>query len=220
MFGRYAFSAASIAGQAPVIYVLELTENIELLASPSIAGGFAVAIDENATLNNTDAETDVFYFGNVDAVFSVDATINANAGFVIAQTDNIGLEDTLSITAQFAGSISEAFTALDILSSGSTFFFGIDEILIPTDARSISADFSLTPIENVNISDARGVIAHFSINRNEAFALTEHLEQHGWIKIPDTQNANWQAINDAQTAGWTSINDAQTPGWTPIQDEQ
>jgi len=98
--------------------------------------------------------------------------------------------------------------------------FTINENTNLADSSMANSGFTFFPIENVTLLDSPTITAQFVVAENEAFAINTHLEVHGWIKIPDHQNANWQAINDTQTANWTPVDDAQTPNWVNIFDKQ
>lgn len=220
MFGRYAISSASFAGQSGNAFILSLTEDISLADSQAIIAGFVASQAEGTTLNNADSEQAIYYFGNVDAIFTIADTRSVTAQFAASRTENLTVGDTVTIAAQFQGSVTEAIESLDSALFGIAYFDSVTESLVCTDTRTIAAGFVSFPTENVGSLDQLSILAQFVVSRNEVFSLSTHLEVHGWIKIPDTQVPNWQTINDGQTPNWTPINDAQTPGWVPIQDEQ
>ena len=97
--------------------------------------------------------------------------------------------------------------------------------------------------------DTRAVTARFIIAKNEVIALAESFVTHGWLKVPDTQNAGWTNVNNigytyrfammfggapiaavpfsAITSApepvrkvWDNVDDAQTTVWTDIPDKQ
>lgn len=220
MFGRYAISSASFAGQSGNAFILSLTEDISLADSQAIIAGFVASQAEGTTLNNADSEQAIYYFGNVDAIFTIADTRSVTAQFAASRTENLTVGDTVTIAAQFQGSVTEAIESLDSALFGIAYFDSVTESLVCTDTRTIAAGFVSFPTENVGSLDQLSILAQFAVARDEAFAVAVHLETFGWIKIPDGQVPNWLAISDGQTPNWTDINDAQSPGWVPVQDAQ
>lgn len=329
MFGQSAFAQVPFATKAGTVFSATVAENFSALDSPAYTAGFPLSITEPTTLNNTDSEQDVFYFGNVDAVisdadsstqqsafkqsltenftsgdsstqsstflqsltepFTSSESETANAGFASAITEpftsgdsstqssaflqsltepftssetesiaaqfaaaiqeNFNPTDIIAITAQFAGSITEALTSLETAVIGSAYFFTQNENTGLTDAYGVNASVYFSLTEGAFLLDAPAITAQFAGSVNEIIALAEHLEQHGWIKIPDAQNANWMAVTNVSYTHefgmlfggspisavpissiadreevvrkkWTPIADAQTPNWKPIKDDQ
>ena len=146
MFGRYAISQAPFAGQSGNFFALSLTENVNLADAYTATSTSSASITEAITVNNTDAQQDVFYFGNVDAVFAVADTNAVNSAFYFAQTEPVTLTDTQTVTAAFPATQSENITLDDSSTQTSTFGQAITEDFTLDDTPSYAGVLCLSLI--------------------------------------------------------------------------
>jgi hypothetical protein len=249
MFGQSAYAQAPFASKAGAIYTTTILESASLGDSELFYAGFVESITEPATLNDANAEQDIFYFGNSDAVVASADIGSISAQYINAITETLTSSEAEHITAQFAGSITEALTSLESSIIGSAYTFTTNENTGITEAYVASATLYAALIETFTSTDTPKINANFVVFENEAMALMESLNVHGWVKIYSARNANWNnvevvtythqaammlggspfavapfaALSDNRgtvKAPWYTIQNTQNANWSDIPDAQ
>lgn len=198
MFGRYTFSKAPFAGQGSNAYALSLTEDASL---GDVATAYAMFTDnpiEAMTSEDTNAEHSVYYFGNVDDMYTAQDTTDIDVNYPASFSDGVTCDSTIGITAQFAGTITEALASLTTIEIGSAYFDTYNENFTITDDPTITQAVDRSISEGLSVASSEGIIAHFVVSRSDAMEIAVHLETFGWIKIQTHTDSNWVPVQDAQ----------------------
>ena len=198
MFGRYTFSKAPFAGQGSNAYALSLTENASLGDAATAYAMFTDNPIEVMTSEDTNAEHSVYYFGNVDDIFTSQDTLDIDVNYPASFSDGVTCDSTIGITAQFAGPIDEAIASLTTIEIGSAYFDTYTENFTITDDPTITQAVDRSISEGLSVASSEGIIAHFVVSRSDAMEIAVHLETFGWIKIQTHTDSNWVPVQDAQ----------------------
>ena len=198
MFGRYAISKAPISGQGSNAYFLSLTEDAALANAESDNFSYPTSITEHLTSEDTNAEHSVYYFGNVDSVFTSQDVSDIDVNYPVSVSDGVTCDETVGISAQFAGTVDEAVASLETFTGGIVVLFTITEDSGITDDAIFNKNTAVDITENLTSSNTQTITAQFAVSRSEAQAIAVHLETFGWIKIIDTQTPNWVPVDDEQ----------------------
>ena len=198
MFGRYTFSKAPFAGQGSNAFALSLTEDASLGDAATAYAMFTDNPIEVMTSEDTNAEHSVYYFGNVDDVYTAQDTTDIDVNYPASFSDGVTCDSTIGITAQFAGTIDEALTSLTDIQIGSAYFDTYTENFTITDDPTITQAVDRSISEGLSVASSEGIIAHFVVSRSDAMGIAVHLETFGWIKIQTHTTSNWTPVDDAQ----------------------
>lgn len=208
MFGISALSRTPFTSLPGNSYVFNRIEGFIVEADGTQSGDFYFTVLEDSYLADILDNPSGFFFSVLENSDSQD-TISATADLLQSLNEALIASAAQTISAQFESSISEDNVMHSIESNGAVVYFSITEDSYLTDTVTISAGFTPSLGESFTSLANQSALSTFAVNRVEAMQIAEHLEAHGWIKIPDSQNANWQTITDTQTAGWTPIQDEQ-----------
>lgn len=198
MFGRYAISKAPFAGQGSSAYFLSLTENASLADAPVDHFVYTETPIEVMTSEDTNAEHAIFYFGNVDDLFTSQDTLDIDVNYPASFSDGVTCDSTIGITAQFKGSVTEALTSLEDIQIGSAYFDTFIENFTVTANPTITQAVDRSISEGLSVASSENIIAHFVVSRADAMDIAVHLETFGWIKIQTHTDSNWTPVDDAQ----------------------
>ena len=198
MFGRYAISKAPFAGQGSSAYFLSLTENASLADALVDHFVYTETPIEVMTSEDTNAEHAIFYFGNVDDMYTAQDVSDIDVDYPVSFSDGVSCEETIGITAQFAGTVDEALASLEDIQIGSAYFDSYNENFTITDDPTASQNVDRSITEGFSSADAPLITAQFVVSRAEASAIAVHLETFGWIKIQTHTTSNWTPVDDEQ----------------------
>ena len=198
MFGRYTFSKAPFAGQGSNAFTLSLTEDASLGDAPIDSFGYTEAPVEVITSEDTNAQQNVYYFGNVDDLFTSQDTLDIDVNYPASFSDGVTCDSTIGITAQFAGTVTEALTSLEDIQIGSAYFDTFIENFTTADDPTITQAVDRSISEGLSVASTQTITAHFVVSRSDAMEIAVHLETFGWIKIQTHTTSNWTPVDDAQ----------------------
>lgn len=198
MFGRYTFSKAPFAGQGSNAFFLSQTEDFTPTDTATVGGAFISSITEVLTSEDTNAEHAVYYFGNVDDMYTAQDVSDIDVNYPVSFSDGVSCEEVIAITAQFAGSVDEAMESLEELSGGIVVYFGIVEDVAVADPFTENSAFIVSRAESFSSADSPVLNAQFNVSRSEEITMAEYLTTHGWIRIDTSQVTLWTPIVDQQ----------------------
>jgi len=198
MFGRYTFSKAPFAGQGSNAFALSLTEDASLGDAATAYAMFTDNPIEVMTSEDTNAQQNVYYFGNVDDVYTAQDTTDIDVNYPASFSDGVTCDETITISLIFVGSVDEAMTSLETIEIGSAYFDTVIEDLASLDSPTINTSTATSISEGLSVASSQGIVAHFAVSRSDAVALATHLETFGWIKIQTHTTSNWTPVDDAQ----------------------